>query len=284
MIFKGVGVPGYRAGLFLSLLWMLLGCSPVQSATVLSPQGHGQTPRNATYLIDGEAYPLNDGQVTVETFPGAASKTVVQLFGEPVSGDLDHDGVADAAVLLVQTTGGSGTFYYVAAALNRGGTLSGTEAVFIGDRIAPLQLAIRYGVLMFDYTDRLPGEVMATVPSLGRSKYLAVRKNLLEVIALAEGEVIAAGEVVIGHEVRSFTPCGVSDAVWLVGDSPALPQVQVAYHRVMSDVPPYTPLFMVLTGRPAESPTDGFGADYPAGFRVLQLVHTLPGTICPDFE
>ena len=277
-------MPGYRAGFFLSLLWVLLGCPPAQSATDLSPPGHDPSPRNATFLIDGEDYPLNDGQVTVETFPGAASKTVVQLFGEPVNGDLDHDGVADAAVLLVQTTGGSGTFYYVAAALNRGGTLSGTEAVFIGDRIVPLQLAIRHGVVILDYADRLPGEAMATAPSAGRSKYLVIRKKQLEAIALAEGEVIAAGAVVVRHEVRSFTPCGDSGTVWLVGDSPALPEVQVAYHRAMSDAPPYTPLFMVLTGRPAESPVDGFGAGYSAGFRVSKLVHALPGTICPNFE
>jgi hypothetical protein len=278
LICKGVIMPGYRAGLFLSLLWVLLGCSPALSATVLSTPGHDPSPRNATFLIDGERYPLSDGQVTVEAFPGAASKTVVQLFGEPVNGDLDLDGVADAAVLLVQTTGGSGTFYYVAVALNRGGTFSGTEAVFIGDRIAPLQIAIRHGVVILDYADRLTGEAMATAPSAGRSKYLVVRKKQLEVIALAEGE------VVIGHEVRSFTPCGASDAIWLVGNSPALPEVQVAYHQAMSEAPPYTPLFMVLTGRSADSPADGFGADYPAGFRVLQLVHVLPGTNCPDLE
>jgi hypothetical protein len=222
--------------------------------------------------------------VIVETSPGAASKNMVQLFGEPVSGDLDQDGVPDAAVLLVQTTGGSGTFYYVAAALSRGGTFRGTEAVFIGDRIAPLQLAIRHGVVILDYADRLPGEAMATAPSAGRSKYLVVRKSLLEVIPLADGEMIAAGDVVIGHEVRSFTPCGVGEAVWLVGDSPALPEVQTAYHRAMSDTSPYAPLFMVLTGFPVESPVDGFAADSPAGFRVSRLVHALPGTSCPDLE
>ena len=120
--------------------------------------------------------------------------------------------------------------------------------------------------------------------SASSSKYLVVRKSLLEVIPLADGEVIAAGEVVIGHEVHSFTSCGVSEAVWLVGDSPALPEVQTAYHRAMSVASPYAPLFMVLTGFTAESPVDGFGADYPAGFRVSLLVHTLPGASCPDLK
>jgi hypothetical protein len=175
-------MPEYPTVLVLSLLWMLLGCSPVQSPAVSSSPPQALNPRDATYLIDGTPYALNGGQVTVETSRGAASQTIVRLSGEPASGDLDDDGVSDAAVLLVQTTGGSGTFYYVAVALNRGGTFRGTEAVFIGDRIAPLQLVILHGVVFFAYADRLPGEAMATAPSVRRSKFLVVRKNLLEVL------------------------------------------------------------------------------------------------------
>jgi hypothetical protein len=46
-------------------------------------------PRDATYLIEGEPFSLQDGQATVETFPGAASQTLVQFHGEPVFGDLN---------------------------------------------------------------------------------------------------------------------------------------------------------------------------------------------------
>jgi hypothetical protein len=182
--------------------------------------------------------------------------------------------------MLVQTTGGSGTFYYVAAALKRGGTFVGTSAVFIGDRIVPQQLAIRHSVVLVDYADRQPGETMAAPPLLGRSKYLVSKEDALEEIGIADGEVLVAGEVVIGHEVRSFSPCGACESFWLVGGSPALAMVQVAYHLAMSDAPPYTPLFMVLVGKPTESPADGFGADYPAGFRATRLVLSRPGESC----
>ena len=262
-----------------TVLALILACM-LHSCSLAAPQ----TPREATYLIDGEAFALRDGQATIEREPGAASKTVVEIFGAPVSGDLNDDGVADAAVLLVQTTGGSGTFYYLAAALNREGEFVGTEAVLIGDRIVPQRLTVRHGVVIVDYLDRRPDEAMATAPSLAQSKYLVIRGARLEDVPLAENEVIAAGEVVFGHEVRSFSPCGVSDAVWLVGDSPALPAVQIAYHRAMSDAPPYSPLFMVLTGQPVGPPAEGLGAGYPAGFRASQLVHTLSNTSCtsPD--
>lgn len=266
-------------------LCMLLGCSMAAPYHSLSTdRSPVQLPRDATYLIDGKEYALHDGQTTVEMVPGAASKTVVEIFGEPASGDLDNDGLPDAAVLLVETTGGSGTFYYVATALNREGEFVGTEAVFIGDRIAPQLLTIQHGVVIVDYADRRPDESMATPPSLQLSKYLVIRNENLEVISLADGEVIAAGQVVIGHEVRSFTPCGANETAWLVGDSPALPMIQVAYHQAMSDAPPYTPLFMVLAGQPLGQPADGFGADHPAGFRVSQLVHILANTRCAILE
>ena len=231
-------------------------------------------------MIDGRTYRLAGGQTTVEAFPGAASQTVVKVLGDPVNGDLDADGVPDAAVLLVETTGGSGTFYHVAAAFNRDGFFVGTGSVFLGDRIAPQQLLIRHGVVLVDYAERRPGEAMATPPSLDVSKYLVAQKGQLAEILLDEGEVIAAGEVVIGHEVRSFTPCGAGDAVWLSGASPALPMLQASYFLNMSDGSPYAPLFMVLTGQPDARPTAGFGTDYPAGFYVTELVHSLPGASC----
>lgn len=274
-------MPVHRSLLGLILVWMLLGCSlAAPNRWVPEERPVAQTPRDATYLIDDMEYVLKEGQVTIETFPGAASKTVLKIYGEPVSGDLDDNGAVDAAIVLVQTTGGSGTFYYVAAALNREGNFVGTRAVLVGDRITPRQLAIRYGVVFIDYADRWPGEAMAMPPSLDKSKYLAIRENRLEEIPLADDELIVAGEVVIGHEVRSFTPCGAGKTAWLAGDSPALTAMQAAYHRAMSDTAPYAKLFMVLTGYPVASPADGLGADYPIGFQATKLVTIRPGEAC----
>ena len=269
-----------RACTLLIFTWMSLGCLSLQHATASSSNPVAQTPSDATYMIDGRTFTLDNGRVTIEVFPGAASKTVIKVSGEPVSGDLDRDGMPDAALLLVETTGGSGIFYHVVAAFNRDDSFVGTRAILLGDRIIPQQLSIRHGIVIVDYLDRRPGEAMATAPSQSVSKYLAARAGQLEEIPLAEGEVIAAGKVVIGHEVRAFTPCGAGDAVWLIGSSPALPAMQVSYHQNMSDASPYAPLFMVLTGQPADRPAQGFGADYPAGFYATTLVHSLPGASC----
>ena len=56
--------------------------------------------------------------------------------------DLTGDGLADSAFLLVQDAGGSGSFYYVVAALNSGSGYLGTNGVYLGDRIAPQSTAV----------------------------------------------------------------------------------------------------------------------------------------------
>ena len=270
----------FGASTLLLFTWTLLGCVSQQHVAASNFRPVTLNPSDATYMIDGRAITLEGGRATIEVSPNAASKTLIEVFGEPVNGDLDGDGVPDSAVLLVETTGGSGTFYHVAAAFNQNGHYTGTRSVLLGDRIVPQQLSIRYGIVIVDYADRRPGEAMATAPSQKVSKYLAARAGQLEEIPLAEGEVIAAGKVVIGHEVRAFTPCGAGDAVWLIGASPALIAIQSSYHLNMSDASPYAPLFMVLTGQPADRPAHGFGADYPAGFYATTLVHSLPGSSC----
>lgn len=148
---------GYRCRLMLACFGLLLGCMPVQSGqTGAVNLPLASTLDEATYLVDGQSLTLRDGEVIVEQIGGAAAKNVVRIFGEPVRGDLDGDGVADAVLLLVQTRGGSGTFYYLAAAFDRGGAFVGSEAVFLGDRIAPQQLMIWHGLAVVDYAGRLP--------------------------------------------------------------------------------------------------------------------------------
>lgn len=262
------------------LAWAMLACTMATPAA-WSPQAPpSRSPLDATYRIDGELFTLVDGQVIVPTVPGAASQTVVRLQGDPVRGDLDGDGMADAALLLVQTTGGSGTFYYLAAALYRDGLFYGTRAIFVGDRITPLQLTIRHGLVSFDYADRRPGEAMATPPSLPVAKYLVWLGTDFADVPLAGDEIIAAGHVVIGHEVQSFSPCGTGRPAWLTDDSPALPAILAAYQEVMADAPPSAPLFMVLTGRAVAEQAERLAAGYPEAFQATNLVLARPGFDC----
>lgn len=260
---------------------LLAGCAGAgQAPRTSAVEPRAISPLEATYLIDQQPVTLSQGQAVTRQIPGAASQTLTRATGDPAYGDLDGDGVTDAAVLLVQTTGGSGTFYYVAAALNRAGRYEGTTAVFLGDRIAVESLQIGHGVVIVDYRDRRADEPMAMPPTLERSEYLLFDNQGFRKIPVAEDELIIAGEVVVGHEVRAIRPCGEPDASWLAGDSPALPTLMTAYHFVMSDAPAYTPLFMIITGRREQAPADGFGAQFPTAIRVSRVIRVSPGASC----
>jgi len=175
-------------------------------------------PLNATYSIEGDTIRLQDGRSEIATTPHSAITMKTAVYGKTVYGDLNGDGTEDAAILLIHDPGGSGTFFYVASALNLLGKFQGTNAVLLGDRITPRDLQIRNGVLITRYADRRPGEPMTAPPSVRTSQYLILKGAQLESIApLMEGEQVVEGWVTIGHEVRSIQPCLQKNELWLRG-------------------------------------------------------------------
>ena len=138
-------------------------------------------PKNATYMVEGKEILLVDGRAEEVSSLDSVSKRVTTIFGEPTIGDLTGDGRRDAAVVLVQNSGGSGTFYYVAAAVSTGSGTKGTNAVLLGDRIAPQTIEIKNGQIIANYAERKPSEPMTAKPSVGVTKYLKLNGTTLEV-------------------------------------------------------------------------------------------------------
>lgn len=130
--------------------------------------------KNATYIVNGAPVMLINGHAETEAAPGSAAKIVTDYFGNEVRLDLNGDGREDIAFLLTQQTGGSGTFYYAAAALDTESGWVGSQAFFLGDRIAP-QTTERGtgGTVLVNYADRAPGESFTTRPSTGKSVWLS---------------------------------------------------------------------------------------------------------------
>lgn len=131
-------------------------------------------PKNSIFSIDGVTIKLNNGISEVESASGSASKIVTKYFGNEATGDLNGDGLADIAFLVTQETGGSGTFFYLAVALKTSYGYQGTNAIFLGDRIAPQNTEIRNGLVIANYAERAKGEPMTARPSVGVSKYIKV--------------------------------------------------------------------------------------------------------------
>jgi hypothetical protein len=261
------------------------------SATVTLAKGGGSSaaqlnqyatdPLNATYLIEGQAVRLIDGSREVAAAPGSATQIRTAVLDQPVYGDMNGDGDKDAALLLTHDPGGSGTFYYVAAAINVNGRYQATNTVLLGDRIAPLDITIRSGTVVVKYADHRLEEPMSTAPSVNKTTVIILKKNkLIEIGLLGEGDQIFEGWVTIDHEVRSFAPCFRKEALWLMGLSPTLKEIMAAYRRALPNAKTYRSLFMVLAGELVGPPADGFGADYEAAFLATQLVRVAPGENC----
>lgn len=143
--------------------------------------------KNAEYVIDGRRIQLQNGVAEMEVAPGSASKVVTRFFGNEVFVDLNDDGRDDVVFLLTQNTGGSGEFYYVVAALNTDKGYVGSQALLLGDRIAPQSTVKGEGkVVIVNYADRAPSEPFTNPPTIGKSMYL-----LLDPAALQFGEVVA---------------------------------------------------------------------------------------------
>lgn len=97
-----------------------------------------------------------------------------KYFGNEAIGDLNGDNRPDTAFLFTREPGGSGTFYYVAVALGTGNGYTGTNAVLLGDRIAPQNTSIEEEDVIVNYADRDGSAPMTTKPSIGVTSYFKI--------------------------------------------------------------------------------------------------------------
>lgn len=150
------------------------------------PAGQPSTadPFNASYIIEGKEVQLRNGRAEEQSVPGSAATFMTFVFGEPVYGDVDGDGDEDAALVLVQDPGGSGTFYYGAVAINEGGSFRGLNALLLGDRIAPQTHEIQGDMFVYNYADRNPEDPMTESPSVGVSKYTLAENGILKEVSI----------------------------------------------------------------------------------------------------
>lgn len=135
--------------------------------------------RSAVYEIDGISTTLTDGYAVREVTPDSATKVTTRVFGNEAYGDLNGDGADDVAFILTQDTGGSGTFFYVAAALHTDIGFYGTNALLLGDRIAPQSTEIHDGIITVNYAVRKEGEPMTAQPSVGITRTFRIINDRL---------------------------------------------------------------------------------------------------------
>lgn len=143
------------------------GCSERHAAAPPSPVD------NLIVTINDEPFTLTNGFAEKPAGPGSAGTNTVRTVGPPVNGDITGDGKPDAALLLRNDPGGSGTFYYAVVAVNDGGSWWATNTLPLGDRIAPEEVTFDGGQFRYRFRERQPDEPAAAEPSV--EKVVAVR-------------------------------------------------------------------------------------------------------------
>lgn len=137
---------------------------------------------------------LVDGRYEGEPFvEGGASRPAAGLAPDfRLTGDLDGDGTEEAVVVLWESSGGSGTFNYVAVAGRRGGTAVNLGTAELGDRVQVRAGRVVDGTVELDVIQAGP-EDAACCPSQTATRRFALGPDgLAEVSSEVTGSVSLA--------------------------------------------------------------------------------------------
>jgi hypothetical protein len=128
-----------------------------------SPELSAASLRSAAY----SSQHVEEGEIRLVhgVYRDTARRVSVFFLPEYAVGDIDSDGVSDAAVVLATTTGGSGTFLDLALVLNRDGQPVNAATLFLGDRVPVDRIRIVEGEIQVDLTMHGPADPMCC-PSL----------------------------------------------------------------------------------------------------------------------
>lgn len=157
--------------------------------------------RNAEYRVDyvgNGVVQLNNGHYSEPAAPGSAALASVDLSDFAAFGDLTGDGIDDAAVILMSSGGGTGTFYDLVAMTDQGGVPTQIASTFLGDRVQIQSLVIQNGQVAVNMITQGPGDAMA-MPTLQVNRVFELLPQFVEV----EGE--AAGAAMDTEQPVGFT-------------------------------------------------------------------------------
>ena len=193
---------------FASLLLTLAGCvpltpvppvgAPASAATAVATEEPAaesaltqEALANMEYYVEYTASgvaPLVDGEYREPAAPGSAAETVVQLTDSIAYGTLD--GQEAAAVVLVSSPGGSGTFYDLAVVVVQDGAPVNVATTLLGDRVQINSLAIENDQIVVDMLTAGPNDPMCC-PSQQVVQTYELEGALL---VLASEEIVSSGE------------------------------------------------------------------------------------------
>jgi hypothetical protein len=136
-----------------------------------------ETLRNGTYLT-----PFYNRTITLVngSFSDGSGPTFysVQMLNVYAFGDLNGDGINDAAVILAENQGGSGTFESVIGVLDQDGTQQQVSSAQLGDRVLVNSVDISSGVIRLDLVVHGPNDPMCCPSIPQKQNYWLIGNKL----------------------------------------------------------------------------------------------------------
>jgi hypothetical protein len=137
--------------------------------------------RNATLTVMGSdqilrTITLKDGKYQEGTDPAQTGYVSVSMGDKIAFGDLNADGVDDAAITIAENYGGSGVFVSVVAVLDQGGQPNPVATALIDDRPMINNLSIKNGEIFVDATIHDTNDAMCC-PSLPSTRNYRLVEN-----------------------------------------------------------------------------------------------------------
>lgn len=169
----------------------IIGMVAVAGVIRFNVMGGGDVlPSGATGLsdlsvtIDGQQFQMDDGVAEIAAAPGSAITNTLRIVGEPVLAGPDTAGNRDAALIVVNDSGGSGRFYYALAAVAQADSYRATNVLPLGDRITPQITENRDGRFIYHYLGRGPDQPMSEPPTVENT--LTVRLDRVNGVITAQ--------------------------------------------------------------------------------------------------
>jgi hypothetical protein len=175
-----------RIFIFITILALILAACAQPTATppVATTEPPQPTPTQPAEPVTGEAlmngsYPIRDGGVTVQLAGGkyeagqGADYVQVTLLPDIAYGDLNLDGVPDAAVILAENYGGSGTFLSLVPVLAGIDGAKAESSVHLGDRVQIKSVVAENGKVRISLLVQAPNDPMCcpTLPQTRTYEY-----------------------------------------------------------------------------------------------------------------
>ena len=228
-----------------------------------------------------ETFTLVDGNFEGPPYvDGAASRPrVMTVPGSVTLADIDRDGRDEAAAVLLASTGGTGSFVHLVLIEHRSGVPETMATVLLGDRVILKNLSIEGANIVLDTIEQGDLDPMCCPTVAWRRSFAwtgqtlspgpASRLDYAATVARPESSAPRRfrGDVVWGHEMRSFRECSSGREAW-ISLAPGA-DLDAVYERLAGE--PYQAVFMEVDGVWGDIPGSGFGADFEHSMLVSQV-------------